>query len=134
MTGLLHRLFACLLALSLVTGGAAAQVMHGQAAGAVAPTAASAPGAAMADCHSADADAGTQALATLGSGDCCATVRPGDGHDACGAACTCPLLAAAVPPALARAGQAVPRQVLAVAGTRGDPGRAPVPPRRPPIA
>ena len=130
MTGLLHRLFACLLVLSLVTGGAAAQVMHGQASAAAA---ASAPGAMMADCHSTDADTGTRSPAPTGSADCCATGHPGD-PDPCGPACTCPLLAAAMPPAPTRPDQAAPRHRLAVASARGDPGLAPAPPRRPPIA
>jgi len=134
MTGFLHRLLACLFVLSLLTGGLPARATPAATAAMAMPGAAHGHAqvaeATGSDCHG---DAGAaHDMAGDGTHDCCGSDADDDSRG-CDQACACPLAAAAVSPAVARHTAAVMHAPRASASARGDPGRAPAPPRRPPI-
>ncbi|TWH05669.1 hypothetical protein L613_005200000150 [Pseudoxanthomonas taiwanensis J19] len=131
MTGFLPRLSALLLLLCLLAGGLPAQAMH-----APAPSAGAAHADAMHGCHDAGATAapahGDPVMPAPSAGDCCEDGGCG-GTGGCGLACACPLAAAAPAPPACAIGKSTAAAPPA-APECGDPGRVPVPPRRPPIA
>lgn len=134
MTGFLHRLSILLLALSLVTGGLAAQAIHAPADVVASPAqAAEVDTSTTHGCHDDPVGAADTGHALAGSPmDCCDHHGSGD-TAGCALACAGSLAAVVTAPLQATAA-VYPHIAPPAAPARGDPEYTPTPPRRPPIA